>query len=125
MLRCHENIADPEAFFDGWYLPSTSGDNTIRRENVIEWILWGLFSAGPEGLSEPGVEEEVEEYVVMYEGVLGRKIPPGRNPDLKSIRLTMDDVVIYHRPVLWYMVRTVGVYQKFCYTNAGTDRVRG
>ncbi|KAF8595798.1 hypothetical protein BDV93DRAFT_528420, partial [Ceratobasidium sp. AG-I] len=104
MLRCHENIADPEAFFDGWYLPSISSDKTIRRENVVEWILWGLFSAGPEALSEPGVEEEVEEYMEMYEKVLGKKIPPGRNPDLKSIRLTMDEVVIYHRPFLWYLI---------------------
>ncbi|KAG9086093.1 hypothetical protein FRC07_013208 [Ceratobasidium sp. 392] len=40
----------------------------------------------------------------MLEETLGRTIPPGRNESIKSIRLTLDDVVVYHRPFVWYMI---------------------
>jgi hypothetical protein len=70
----------------------------------MEWLLWGFFSSGQETLAEPGVAEELEEYLDLYESALGQKLPPGKNPAVQSIRLTMDEVVIYHRPLVWYFV---------------------
>ncbi|KAG8752561.1 hypothetical protein FRC12_011891 [Ceratobasidium sp. 428] len=104
LLRCRDNLADPEHFLSGWQLDSTSNDKIIRRENVKDWLLWGFFSAGQEALSEPDVTEEIEEYVDILEESLGRTIPPGRNENIKSIRLTLDNVVIHHRPFVWYMI---------------------
>ncbi|KAG9080890.1 hypothetical protein FRC06_006026, partial [Ceratobasidium sp. 370] len=104
LLRCKDNIIDPEAFLNGWHLESTSADKTIRRDNIKDWLLWGFFSTGSESLSDPHVAEEIEEYLQILEAALGRTIPPGRNKDIKSIRLTLDEVVIYHRPFVWYMI---------------------
>ncbi|KAB5588770.1 hypothetical protein CTheo_7788 [Ceratobasidium theobromae] len=103
VLRCQSNIQDPSDFLQGWLLDSTSSDKTIRRENVAEWLLWGFFSSGPEALAEPDIAEEVEEYLALYEESLGQKLPPGKNPGIESIRPTLDKVVVYHRPLLWYM----------------------
>jgi len=32
------------------------------------------------------------------------QIPPGRNPDIGCIRLTLDDVKLEHRPLAFYFV---------------------
>ncbi|KAG8740381.1 hypothetical protein FRC10_004390 [Ceratobasidium sp. 414] len=95
---------DPEAFISGWQLESTSANKTICRDNIKDWLLWGFFSAGPESLFEPHVADEIEEYLQILEAAIGRTIPPGRNKGIKSIRLSFDDVVVYHRPFVWYMI---------------------
>ncbi|KAG9098387.1 hypothetical protein FS749_003919 [Ceratobasidium sp. UAMH 11750] len=104
LLRCRDNIIDPETFLSGWQLESTSADKTVRRDNIKDWLLWGFFSAGSESLSDPHVADEIDEYLQILQEKLGRTIPPGRNKDIKSIRLTLDDVVICHRPFVWYMI---------------------
>ncbi|KAJ7118980.1 hypothetical protein C8R44DRAFT_707271 [Mycena epipterygia] len=84
----------------GWFLPSNSD---IKRDNVYEWILWALFASTPEHAS-PEWEQEIDEYMSTVEKSLGRKLEPGRAPDVKSLRLSFDPIHMLHRPLIWYMI---------------------
>ena len=83
-------------FPTGWF---QSPD--IRREDVVLWILWALFSTETH---RPEWEEEINEYVSDIENLLGRTFEPGYNDKAKSMRLTFDPVVAAHRPLVWYIV---------------------
>lgn len=120
-------IPEPEAYLSRWFLGARSYE--IRRDNVKEFLRWALFYKGdekldkkaPTGVVEGGQEsievveavstraeedKELEDYVDGVQTLLGRTIEPGRGP-AKSLRLTVDEVKMLHRPVLWYMVRSL------------------
>ncbi|KAH7317492.1 hypothetical protein B0J17DRAFT_622110 [Rhizoctonia solani] len=99
--RCLSHLTDTGSF-KRWFLDSSA---EIRRENVIEWLKWGFF-AGETCAGEKcdKHDEEIAEYLEALEHALGETFPPGYNPKVKSIRTTIDDVVIYHRPVVWYLI---------------------
>ena len=48
-------------------------------------------------------DEELEEYVDKFEMLLGRKLDPGRGKAV-PLRLTIDEVKMLHRSLLWYLV---------------------
>ncbi|CAE6426492.1 unnamed protein product [Rhizoctonia solani] len=99
--RCLAHLKDAQSF-NQWFLDSPS---QVPRQNVLEWLKWGFFAGEPcvnDRCSKH--DEELEEYLGQLEHALGEKFPPGYDPKLKSIRITLDDVVVYHRPVVWYLV---------------------
>lgn len=97
---CNDNIADPEAYFRKWCLGADAKD--IKRENVKEFFLWAFFNRG----GPPGDDdEELEEYIVATEKLLGRSIEEGRG-SAKCLRLTLDRVDMLHRSLTWYFVDT-------------------
>jgi hypothetical protein len=121
------NIPEPEGYLSRWFLGARSAE--IKRENVKEFFRWALLYRGDEKAesnirSEPvageddGIEvddevgrkadeeRELNEYVDGVQTLLGRPIEPGRGP-AKSLRLTVDEVKMLHRPVLWYLVRSL------------------
>jgi hypothetical protein len=118
------NIPEPEAYLSRWFLGARSAE--IKRDNVKDFFRWALLYKGDEkagneprsgtvegeddgidvdvGLSSKAEEEkELDEYVDGMQTLLGRPIEPGRGP-AKSLRLTVDEVKMLHRPVLWYLV---------------------
>ncbi|CAE6430237.1 unnamed protein product [Rhizoctonia solani] len=99
--RCLSHLKSVDSFKQ-WFHDSSA---EIRRENVIEWLKWGFF-AGEIGTGQESEKhnQEIEEYLKALEQALGETFPPGYNPELKSIRTTLDDVIIYHRPVVWYLI---------------------
>ncbi|KAJ7494394.1 hypothetical protein B0H11DRAFT_935047 [Mycena galericulata] len=84
----------------GWFLPPNSD---IKRENVREWILWALFASTLEHAS-PEWDEEIDEYISTVEKSIGRKLEPGRTPDIQSLRLSFDPIYALHRPLIWYII---------------------
>ena len=80
----------------GWFRSSN-----LKRENVVLWILWALFSTET---CKPEWEEEINEYLLDIESILGSKLDGGYNDTTKSMRVTFDPVVSLHRPLLWYTV---------------------
>lgn len=95
---CNDNIPDPEAYLKKWFLGAPP--NEIRRDNIKEFFLWAFFNRdGPPGEDD----EELEEYVVATERLLGRKIEKGKGSAI-CLRLTIDAVCMFHRSILWYFV---------------------
>jgi hypothetical protein len=95
---CNENINDPEAYLQKWFLGADLAD--IKRENLKEFLLWAFFNRG----GPPGDDnEELEEYVFATEKLLGRPLGEGRGK-AKCLRLTLDKVDMLHRSLVWYIV---------------------
>ncbi|KAI0703756.1 Alpha/Beta hydrolase protein [Cytidiella melzeri] len=98
--KCFATMRDAE-LATGWF-PSSKPD-TIRRDNVIDWILWALFSNSRDAYLEEW-EEETETYVKGFERLLGRELEEGVDDRVKSMKVTLDPVVACHRPLLWYFI---------------------
>ena len=83
---CNQNIPDVEAYLRKWFLGAPA--ETIKRDNVKEFFLWAFFNRD----GSPGEDdEELEEYIVATERLLGRKIKEGRGSAV-CLRLTIDPV---------------------------------
>ena len=95
----YENITDPEAYLCKWFLNAPLSE--IRRDNVKEFYCWALLNKEAWG---PDDDEELDGYVDKIEELLGSRIRPGRGP-ARPLKLTIDPVIILHRPLLWYTVR--------------------
>jgi hypothetical protein len=76
----------------------------LKRENVIHWTLWALFSTED---YQAEWEDEINNYLMQIEDVLGRKLESGYSDDARSMRLTFDPVGTLHRPLTWYTVSFV------------------
>lgn len=95
--RCCSHLATSD-HVSGWFF---SAD--FKRDNVVDWLLWALFSATRDDyLAE--WEDELEEYLSMVEVVIGRKLDPGYNAGARCMRVTLDRVLMLHRPLIWYLV---------------------
>lgn len=111
--KCWENVPHPEYYLSRWFLGARPGE--VRRDNVREFYEWALLCRGAETEEElvrraqedPDAkiaeEEELNEYVDGVETLLGRPLLPGRGP-AKCLRLTIDEVNMRHRPLVWYIV---------------------
>ena len=95
--RCLERVKDAE-FPGEWILSSD-----IKRDNVVEWMSWALFSSEVGNLQSEW-EEELEAMLRRVELETRTSFEPGYNPKAKSMRLTFDPVVMVHRPLSWYIV---------------------
>lgn len=87
----------------GWFLPATA---TPRKEDVIDWLLWALFATSREQTNIAEYEEELDGYIEGVEKLLGRSLEPGHSDtaEVRSMRITLDPVIMLHRPLLWYLV---------------------
>jgi hypothetical protein len=111
--RCWDKIPHPEYYIRKWFLDARPAD--VQRENVREFFAWALLNRGTESDDERmkrrqahpeqfhTEDEELNEYADGIETLLGRKLAPGMG-SAKSMRLTIDQVNMAHRPFLWYMV---------------------
>ncbi len=122
--RCQENIPDPDRYLSKWFLDAPLRD--IKRDNVKEFYRWAFLNSGS---YDPADEAELEEYTNGLEKTLGRTIPSGRG-SAKCLRLTLDEVKPRHRPLVWYLVRTLDALFYLCcvttsYLNNKADQEDG
>lgn len=96
--RSIETIPDPEQFISLWN--RGTHPRRIHRENFKEWLCWAYFN---KCTWDDNDEEELDEYVREFEGLLGYKLLEGRGSS-KPLRVSVDPVNIYHRPLLYYIV---------------------
>jgi hypothetical protein len=46
----------------------------------------------------------MEECIRIKERCDGRKLEPGHEKNVKAVKVTLDPVVMVHRPLVWYLV---------------------
>ncbi|KAE9385853.1 hypothetical protein BT96DRAFT_565286 [Gymnopus androsaceus JB14] len=97
-VKCSQRLSGAPDYPLGWF-----SSNNLKRENVVEWILWALFSCGPEDAQESW-NDEIEIYVKKVEELTGMKLEKGRTAVTSSLRLTLDRVNMSHRPFIWYTI---------------------
>ena len=100
MQRCFENITDPNLFLSKWFLDAPPSE--IKQENVKEFFAWSSMNKKYEDISE-AEDAELDIYAHELEGKLSRRFPPGRGKAC-SLRGTLDDVPMQHRPLAWYFI---------------------
>ncbi|KAI9730206.1 MAG: hypothetical protein M1834_005970 [Cirrosporium novae-zelandiae] len=110
--RCHENVSDPESYLSKWFRDAERSE--IKKENVKDFLRWAFLNKGE---FDPADDEELDEYIVGIESMLGRKLKDGRGK-AKCLRLTVDKVDMLHRSLTWYLcvfvVDTI-TYVSMCY----------
>ncbi|OJA13591.1 hypothetical protein AZE42_02725 [Rhizopogon vesiculosus] len=111
--RCSDHLAVSD-HLSGWFL---SAD--FKRDNVVDWLLWALFSSTRDNCLVEW-EDELEEYISMVEAITGRNLEPGYNAGAQCMRLTIDSVPMLHRPFIWYLiVGLVDTFTSFCLWRQG------
>ncbi|KAH9931897.1 uncharacterized protein B0H18DRAFT_988515, partial [Fomitopsis serialis] len=85
----------------GWFF---GGDvSLIKRENMREWLLWALFGCN-RGSARPEWDDEIEGYLAILDNYVGKPLEDGWSEAARCMRLTLDPVVMLHRPLVWYMI---------------------
>ncbi|KAG6911416.1 hypothetical protein DXG01_016513 [Tephrocybe rancida] len=88
----------------GWFLlEAKSISHRIRRQDVVTWLLWALFSCPPEQAQDDW-KDELDVYVETVEKLLGECLNDDGESNAKSMRLTLDPVKVVHRPLIWYCI---------------------
>ncbi|KAI5455856.1 hypothetical protein BGZ63DRAFT_397475 [Mariannaea sp. PMI_226] len=95
--RCHRNIPDPDRYLQKWFRNAPAAET--KRENVKDFFRWAFLNTGN---ADPAHDEELEEYAVEMERLLGRKLEPGYG-DAQCLRLTLEKVEMLHRSLTWYL----------------------
>ncbi|KAH9832839.1 uncharacterized protein C8Q71DRAFT_775203 [Rhodofomes roseus] len=85
----------------GWFFGSET--SLIKRENMREWLLWALFGCNREN-GRPEWNDEIEGYLAKLEDYTGSPFEDGWSETAKCMRLTLDPVVMLHRPLVWYAI---------------------
>ena len=115
--KCADTMT-PESI-TGWFLRSPG--RQIWRDNVVDWLLWALFSVRRSD-AHPELEDELDYYITVMGERVGYPLRPGSNPEMQCLRLTMDSVHMVHRPLVWYMV-SFSFYKTPPSLNLATDRL--
>ncbi|KAI1114893.1 hypothetical protein F5Y14DRAFT_147913 [Nemania sp. NC0429] len=100
LIRCFDNVPDTASYLRTWFLGAD--ESAIRKENVKEFLSWGFFDRHP-GNETAAELEEMDEYLAEVERRIGHELQPGKGP-AKCLRLTLDEVEVRYRSVVWYFL---------------------
>lgn len=84
---------------EGWFLGTKV--ESIMFDNVASWVSWAFMGHDIDDL-RPSEREENRELVAYIERQLQWKFQPGCNPNVHSIRLTLDPLFVTQRPFFYY-----------------------
>ncbi|UNI24830.1 hypothetical protein JDV02_010546 [Purpureocillium takamizusanense] len=102
--ECMRNVDDPASYLRWWFLGAELDD--IRRDNLRDFFLWAFFDAAAtdsDVVDDARAQRELDGYISVVEGRLGRPLLPGRGP-AQGLRLTLDDINTTYRGLAWYLV---------------------
>jgi hypothetical protein len=93
------------AFLSRWF--SGTPLESLRRSDVVAWVAYSLFVRHVEQLS-PSDRAEVETLVSRFlrqTGIVVRDADAGNGePAAPLLRHTLDAIVVWHRPLLYYAI---------------------
>lgn len=92
------NVPDVRLFVRKWF--GQAHLDQIYRDNVKDWLAWALFAKEGREL-RPDEWEELDDYVDDALAQADLVLPPGR-AEGRPMRLNLEPVDMYHRPLLWY-----------------------
>ncbi|KAF2235924.1 hypothetical protein EV356DRAFT_565957 [Viridothelium virens] len=108
--RCIATTHEHEKYLGQWFRNADLAD--IKKENVEEFLAWAFLnttsSKDRKQTGEPNVtdqvhEAELQDYIEGLERQFGRTLPNGCG-EAKPLRLTLDEVRMVHRPLVWYLI---------------------
>ncbi|KAL0572910.1 hypothetical protein V5O48_009057 [Marasmius crinis-equi] len=103
--KCASVVFPPYGSYPlGWFTLPKQDSGRLRKENVVEWLLWALFACEVESALLDEWKEEIEGYVRRIEERLGYKLEDGHDKSARSMRLTFDELKANYRPLIWYII---------------------
>ena len=100
LQRCIDSIPEPKLYLSRWFLDAPPAE--IKQENVREFFAWSFMNKKYRNVDEEE-SAELDLYVDRLEKKIGSSLQQGRGKAL-SLRGTLDDVPMQHRPLIWYLV---------------------
>ncbi|PCH39850.1 hypothetical protein WOLCODRAFT_16158 [Wolfiporia cocos MD-104 SS10] len=85
----------------GWFY-ADSPSETIQQDNLKDLLLWAIFNTEAKAMREEW-REEIDDYVMQIEIIIGQKLRPGRNENVRCKTFTLDTVKICHKPLIFYL----------------------
>jgi pimeloyl-ACP methyl ester carboxylesterase len=92
----------------GWFLERRSRRRwpasrlcEIGQDNIAEFLAWAFFHCEPKEMPLSR-SKEFKELVEMGRDWAEVDFPPGYNPEVQCMRLTMDSIQSIHRPLIYY-----------------------
>ena len=101
--RCVRLAGDRREFVRSWFAGKRATFNDLKRDNIREWLAWGILHRPSfDALRSKDEEVELESYVVRLETELGQPFPPGYNAEAKLLKFSEEPIVAAHRPLALY-----------------------
>ncbi len=108
-----------------WFMNGTFDE--LRVDNVRQWLAWAFLGCELEDATKDAkIAELMQRGLELMEKRMKHTFPPGRNPQIRAIRLTLDPLRVAHRPFGHYVVTngvTAAVIRDAC-KNKGFQRQR-
>lgn len=108
-----EILALKHAEVSGWFLERKTGRRwpanrlcEIGQENLAEFLAWAFFHCDPHNVPAERRKEfrDLLDYGYEWAEV---SFPPGHNPQVQCMRLTMDSIQSRHRPLIYYGLTSI------------------
>ncbi|KAI9711198.1 MAG: hypothetical protein M1820_002185 [Bogoriella megaspora] len=110
LTRCVATTSDHMQYLRRWFLDARLED--IKSGNLKEFFAWALLNkssareatiVGAHNCVTQDEEKELDEYVQMLETGMSQQLEDGYG-SAKSLRLTLDEARMKHRPLVWYLI---------------------
>lgn len=107
--RIRKNITEPNSYISKWFMNARIED--IKWENLKQFFSWSLmnrrYGLSPKSDTYESIDndqdQELNGYLELLEQDFGRWFDRGLGK-AKCLRGTFDEVLMQHRPLLWYGV---------------------
>lgn len=78
--------------------------SSLKRDNIRHWLAWSCFNVSLDtATNDPELSVFLDQTYDLLEARTGTIFPPGLNPSVRTIRLTLDPVRARPRPFILYV----------------------
>ncbi|TCD64755.1 hypothetical protein EIP91_003646 [Steccherinum ochraceum] len=80
--------------------------SSIRKDNIYTWMHWSIFNDSFTSMEDIPMARRLhlDEMMERLERRAGMKFPEGFNPEVRTLRLSVDPVTVAARPFIWYII---------------------
>lgn len=101
-------LALARAEVSGWFLDPETNERwpvsrlgELQQGNIAEWLAWAFFNSDLSSVL-PSRQLELDQLVQGILDLVRMPLQLGYNPNVRSMRLTMDKIISEHRPLAYY-----------------------
>ncbi|WIA42305.1 hypothetical protein OEZ86_008319 [Tetradesmus obliquus] len=104
-LRHMARVDDIQGYLSQWFLDAPY--ELIRHDNVKELVAFAIFFKTPEQVAQQGLMPQLDALLEQLSAMHNLQLPPGYNPNLKSMSHLWGATPHMYRPLFFYVVMEV------------------
>ncbi|KAI9302793.1 Alpha/Beta hydrolase protein [Cunninghamella echinulata] len=106
--ECVNTVTDARHWTVGWFYYSDTMSHPrfseIYRDNMAQWFSWAFWDDDISTVrKDPKKANEIDWMINTYETTFDLKLKEGYNDKVQCVRLTLDPVQAFHRPLFIYL----------------------